>query len=262
MNKLILKFVFSFLILGYAGQAQESDSQSKQLLKALTDVNGGWQKIASKKDVQFTYVYHDVKKGKDISTERYIFDKEISWGEYKQHEVNILPSTKGTIKQNKINGISKTLLNGKETTTPEAIKTASFFRSVNYYWFTMMYKLEDPGTIHKYLGKETIKGVSYDKVSLTYDSKVVGKEVNDEFILYFNPNTHLVDRFMFSLPAWGIQKPVLIMELDYEKIEDVHIATKRTAYAPNKSGEYSVLVQFTSKNIKFNNGFNVEDLKL
>ncbi len=260
-NFVILFFSIAFLF-SLTGNAQETDSRSKQLLQAMTNVNGGWKKIASKKDVEFTYIYHDLKKGKDISTERYIFDNEVSWGEYKQHEVNILPGLAGIAMQNKINGIPKVTLSGKKITTQEAVNSADFFRSVNYYWFTMMYKLEDPGTIHKYLGQETVNGVKYDKVRLTYDAKLVGKEVNDEFILFFNPKTHLVDRFMFSLPAWGIKKPILIMVLDYEKIEDIHIATKRKAFAPNDSGEYFTLVEFTTKNIKFNNGFTIADLKL
>ncbi|WP_108802408.1 DUF6503 family protein [Aquimarina sp. Aq107] len=266
MNTSTSNFVIIFFAIAFMSpsvvNAQETDSKAKQLLKAMTNVNGGWEKIASKKDVEFTYIYHDLKKGKDISTERYIFDNEVSWGEYEQHEVNILPGQAGVVKQNKINGIPKVTLSGKKITSQEAVNGTNFFRSVNYYWFTMMYKLEDPGTIHKYLGQETVNGVKYDKVRLTYDVKLVGKKVNDEFILFFNPKTHLVDRFMFSLPAWGIKKPILIMVLDYEKIEDIHIATKRKAFAPNDSGEYFTLVEFTTKNIKFNNGFTIADFKL
>lgn len=261
LNLVLVGFVFS-VFSAFTTNESETDPKSKSLLKALVAVNGGWQKLASKKDIEFTYVYHDFTKGKDVSKERYIFDGEVSWGEYEQHEVNILPKSKGLVRQFKKDGISKVTLEGKHVTTEEAIKSADFFRSVNYFWLTMMYKLEDPGTIHKYLGQETIDGIKYDRVSLTYDSNRTGKKVNDEYILYFNPKTHLIDQFMFSLLAWGITKPVLRMELNYELVEGVHVATKRTVFAPKKTGEYFRLGEFISKDIKFNNGFTVESLKL
>lgn len=266
MNKSILRFAFVVFVpvifFAFTTTEFQTDPKSKSLLRALASVNGGWKKLASKKDVEFTYVYHDFSKGKDVSKERYIFNGEASWGEYEQHEVNILPKSKGLVRQFKKDGISTVTLEGKKVTTEEAIKSADFFRSVNYFWLTMMYKLEDPGTLHRYLGQETVKGIKYDKVSLTYDSKTVDKEVNDEYILYFNPETHLIDQFMFSLPAWGITKPVLRTELDYEVIDGIYLSTKRTIYAPNETGEYFTLGEFTSKDVKFNNGFTVENLKL
>ena len=126
----------------------------------------------------------------------------------------------------------------------------------------MMYKLDDPGTYHKYLGQEEVNGVNYDKVSLTYEPSEVGKEVNDEYILYFNPTTHMVDQFMFSLPAFGVNAPILRMELDYELVDGVYIATKRRSYAPDATGKYSQNGEYTSKNIKFNNSFTMADLKI
>ena len=124
-----------------------------------------------------------------------------------------------------------------------------------------MYKLDDPGTHHKYLGKEEVNGINYDKVLLTYVPSEVGKEVNDEYVLYFNPKTHLVDQFLFSIPALGIEKPILRMDLEYEKIDGVYIATKRKAFAPNEKGEYNQMGEYTSKDIKFNNNFGMDDLK-
>jgi len=241
----------------------ETDPKSKSLLEALAKVNGGWQKIASKKDVEFTYRYHDLTKGTDLSTERYIFDGEASWAEYRNlHTANIMTDSKGVVKQNTVKGVTNITLNGEKVTDEKNVGTATFFRAVNFYWLTMMYKLEDPGTVHKYIGKENINGIDYDKISLSYDAKTTGKEVNDEYILYFNPETHLVDLFFFSLPAWGINKPVLRMELGYNKIEDVLIATSRKVFAPNPEGKYSLLGVFSTTDVKFNNGFTVEDFKL
>ena len=242
--------------------ADHSDDKSKALLKALKKANGGWSQLASNKDVQYTYTYNDFGKGKDVSTERYIFDGEASWGEYNQHEVHVMPGTEGVVRQCIMNGQPKITHNGAMVSDPEAIGGTEFLRTVNFFWFSMMYKLDDPGTSHKYMGQEEVNGILYDKVSLTYDPVAVGKEVNDEYILYFNPKTHLIDQFMFSVPAMGVNDPILKMELDYTKINNTYIATTRRAYAPGGDGGFTQMGEYTSENIKFNNGFTQADFKI
>ena len=125
-----------------------------------------------------------------------------------------------------------------------------------------MYKLSDPGTNYKYLGTEKVGDVTYEKVSLTYSGDVTKKEQNDEYVLYFNPKTHLVDQFLFSLPAWGINKPVLKMTLVYEKIDGILVSTVRKGFMPNDKGEYVPLGDFTFSDVKFNNGFKKESFLL
>ena len=237
-----------------------TDAKSAELLSNLKKVNGGWEKLAAKKDVQFTYVYQDLAKGTDISTERYIFGDEASYGEYQKHEVNVMPGQTGVAKQSLIAGEPKITLNGKMIEDKMAVGGTQFLRSANYFWFTMMYKLDDPGTVHKYLGQEKVNGITYDKVSLSYSASKVGKAVNDEYILYFNPKTHLIDRFFFSLPAMGVNQPVMRMDLDYSKIEGIYVATHRKAFAPNEQGEYHQFLEFTTKDIKFDNHYQMSDL--
>jgi len=238
------------------------DPKSKSLIDALYKVNGGWEKLWSKNDVQFTYVYKDFAKGTDISVERYIFEGESSFAEYQQHEVNVMPGKDGVVKQCYMDGVAKISLDGNSVTAPEAVGGTEFLRVANYYWFAMMYKIDDPGAYHKYLGQEEVTGVNYDKVSLTYKPAEVGKEVNDEYILYFNPKTHMIDQFMFSLPAMGVNAPILKMELDYELIDGIYIATTRRAFAPNEKGEFNQMGEYLSKNIKFNNKFKKQDFKI
>lgn len=237
----------------------DSDKKSLALIKALEKVNGGWNALVQLKDVEFQYNYNDKgKNGTDISTERYIFEGEMSWASYTKHEVNVMPGVAGQVKQCLMDGKAEITLDGKAVNSPEAIGGTTFLRSANFYWFTMMYKLGDPGTIHKYLGTEAVNGIQYDKVSLTYEN--TGKAADDEYILYFNPTTHLVDQFYFSLPAMGVNQPILRMELEYEKIKGVYIATVRKGIYPNASGEYQLGGVYTSSNIKFNNGFTKADL--
>lgn len=240
----------------------DKDPKSEILIKSLIKKNGGWEKLASKKDVEFTYTYHDLAKGKDVSTERYIFDGGNSWGEYSQHEVNVMPDKKGAIVQCLINGKPEVSFEGNPVNDPKALGGTAFLRSANYFWFTMMFKLDDPGTIHKYIGQENINGMNYDKVSLSYNSEVTNKEMNDEFILYFNPETSLVDQIMFSVPAMGIVQPILKMEFEYKKIDGIYVPSKRTVYIPDAKGNYSAgTIQYTT-DVKFKNKFTAEDLKV
>ncbi len=255
--------VFAVILLSaFSFNNTDIDPKSKSLINKLYEVNGGWEKLASKKDVQYTYVYNDFNKGTDLSTERYIFDGEASWGEYTQHEANVLPGMDGIATQSYVAGEAKISCAGKMVSDPKAIGGTEFLRSANFFWFSMMYKLNDPGTTHQYMGQEEVNGINYDKISLAYNPQEVGKEVNDAYILYFNPKTHMVDQFMFSIPALGIEKPILRMELDYEKIDGIYVATTRRAYAPNKEGKYGQMGEYITKEVKFSNGFKMADFKI
>ncbi|MCW5515268.1 DUF6503 family protein [Muriicola sp. Z0-33] len=257
-----IQFLVTLLCFTLVVNSQQADDKSSALLDALTEVNGGYHKIASKKDVEFTYIYDNMDAGRDVSTERHIFNGEHSWGAYKEHARNVLPNQKGLAIQSLVHGKPALTLDGKAITDEKAIAGTVFLRKVNFYWFTMMYKLKDPGTNYTYLGTEKIGDISYDKVSLMYDADITKKEKNDEYILYFNPNTHLIDLFFFSLPDWGIDKPILKMTLEYEQVDGIYLSTVRKSYGPNEQGEYQMNGIYTFKDIKFNNGFKAEDFKL
>ena len=70
------------------------------VLAAIEHAHGGWGDLWKKGDVQYTYHYHDpVSNKSDLSTERYIFDNEASYGHYTQHEINVMPDTEGEVTQ-------------------------------------------------------------------------------------------------------------------------------------------------------------------
>ena len=197
LSQNLLHIILITALLGFSSISAQTDKKSKELLQALTTVNGGYQKLASKKDVSFTYVYDNFEKGKDVSTEKHIFNGEHSWAFYKQHDINVLAKQDGEAMQSFVDGKPQLTLNGSQITNAKDIGGTIFLRKVNSYWFTMMYKLEDPGTNYTYLGTEDVDGIIYDKVRLTYDAKVTNKEKNDEYILFFNPKTHIIDLFLF-----------------------------------------------------------------
>lgn len=280
-NLKLLTLLTLFLIASCGEKAKQSDKNEEtmteemakapvyntddpqSMLAAIEYAHGGWGDLWNKADVQYTYTYNNpVAEKTDISTERYIFKNEASYGHYTKHEINVMPDVEGEVTQF-FNGDSTTVMvEGEPTEDPQANAVGDFLRKANYFWFVMPYKLNDTGTITAYEGQEDYKGTTYDKLKVTYDPDITGKEQNDSYILYVNPETKMIDRFFFSLPFLGVNEPALIAEYDYEDVDGQKLATKRAYFMPNDKGEYPTepsLVQ-TLTDITFNNGFSVENM--
>ncbi len=237
-----------------------ADPQS--ILAAIEYAHGGWGDLWKKKDVQYTYNYHSTDANKtDISTERYIFSSEASYGHYTKHEINVMPGVSGEVTQCFDGKETMVLVDGTVTEDQQANVVGDFLRKANYFWFVMPYKLNDEGTITTYLGQEALNGTTYDKLNVTYDPEITGKTQNDSYVLYVNPETKLIDRFYFSLPFMGVNEPLIIADYEYKDVEGQMIATKRSYYMPSENGYAKApnLVQ-TLTNISFDNGFTVENL--
>jgi len=227
------------------------------MLNAVAYAHGSWNDMYDKKDVQYTYSYKVGDGKEDLSTERYIFASEASYGVYSKNEVNAMPGTEGEVAQYYDGTKAIALVDGKVIDDPAATGGADFLRRANHFWFVMPYKLNDKGNIFKSLGKEEYNGVNYDKLEVSYNPEVTGKEKNDTYVLYINPDTKLIDRFFFSLPAMGLDAPVIAANYSYTEVDGQMVSTKRTYFMPNEKGEYGEdpSIDQTLTNIKFNNGF-------
>jgi len=234
----------------------------KSMLLAVSEACGGIDKLRSLNDVEFDYHYLSPDGKSEVSKERYIFDNEISWARYSVHELNVSPDLEGDIVQF-YDGESITVHhNGIALNDSTAIGTGRFLRQANYMWFNMMFKLSDPGIIYKYEGQKEIEGAKYDVVNVTYDPEVTGKEQNDIFVVYINPETHMVESFDFSLPVWGIMEPVLHAQLTYEEIDGIMVITRRIMTSPDPNGNGMVpMIDQQLKNVRFNNGFTAAQLR-
>jgi len=237
-----------------------STENPKSMLIEASKILGGFDTLKKLNDVSFTYNYVSPDGKKDVSVEKYIFQDEISWAKYTTHEINVAPNAEGDVVQFFDGKSATTHIAGEPNTDPQNVGTSQFLRQANYMWFTMMHKLTDPGTIHEYLGQEELNGVKFDKVLITYDAKAVGKEVNDTYIVYINPETKIIEQFKFSLPAFKVDAPVLLAKCTYTDFKGVKIITKREMFSPTKDGEYTPMVTQTLEDIKFNNGYTKESL--
>ncbi len=234
-------------------------NKAHQLAYKTVEKTGNYSKLSSNKDVIYTYTYKTPDGKTDTSTEKYIFNNELSYGLYTKHE-RTLTHLSGNIEQG-YDGKEFWLKNNGEIILDSiALKRVAFNRPTNFYWFTMIQKLLDPGVNYEYIKEENIGNNEYDIVKITFNSE--DNKPKDIYQLYINKKTKLIDQFLFTVVDFGKTDPFL-MKLQYENIEGILIPTKRKYKNSNWDAEVTnkpwIFVNWT--NIKFNNGLKITDFK-
>ena len=229
---------------------------AKALVEKMVEASGGRSNLYAQKDVQYEYTYHDLTEDKkDVSIERYVFNGELSWAKFITREKSAAPDLKGELVQGFNGKEAWTTINGKPVDDKKLNTMSRFLRKTNFYWFTMMFKLLDPGLNYEYAGVRTLNGNSYDLVKVTFGKNVGDAE--DVFILYINQETNLVDQFLFTVKFFNRIDP-LLMTVEYEEINGLKIPTKRKYVEADWEGnpKNDRWIAEISENVKFNNGFD------
>ena len=236
-----------------------SDNKAYDLVKTMVKKVGSIDKLKSKKDVSYTYTYTTPDGKYDQSIEKYIFDGELSYGQYLTHQ-RTFPDLDGTIEQGYDGSEYWLKHEGKILNDEKRIKKVKFNRPTNYYWFTMMQKLLDPGMIYEYIGSSKIDNKDYDIVKISFEPQ--GDKPSDIYQLYINKKTSLVDQFLFTVADFGMMEPKL-MQVQYEELDGIYIPSKRQYKASNWNAEVTdkpwIKVLWT--NIRFNNNLKKEAFK-
>ena len=237
----------------------EFQNKGHELVYKMVQKVGDYRSLVNKNNVIYTYTYKTADGKVDISTEKYIFDGEYSYGRYEKHE-RTLPQLEGIIEQGYDGSKYWLKHNGEVSLEEGALKKAAFNRATNFYWFAMMQKLLDPGLNYEYVGEHSINNKDYDIVKITFNSE--DKQPRDTYQLYLNKKTSLVDQFLFTVVDYEVTTPKL-MQVEYEEIEGVLIPTKRqyknSTWNADISDEPWINVTWTD--IKFNTGITVKDFK-
>jgi len=260
MKKLILKSL-SFLLI--ASITTVEAQEARQLIDKVVEANGGKNALQRLKDVSYDYSFM-IKDNKveDISKERYIFNGEASFAEYTKRQVYALPQMPGKKYTQFFNGHkSVSEMDGKIITEQQPAFYGHILRKTNYYWFTMMFKLSDPGVNHKMLASRNVDGTTYKIVEMTFGENI-GESSKDRYILYINPKTYRIDQFLYNATGFGVTQPS-IMKVKYEKIDGVYLSTYRK-YAPadwNGNKQEGSWTEQVTTNVKFNNGYNLENIQ-
>lgn len=238
------------------GVSENPSNPARELIKKVVYKTGSMEDLKKLKDVEYTYVLDAVNRNiKNVSTERYMFEGELSWAQYlpeKQFPLKIDTVTQG------YNG-KATWVKINDTLSNDANKItfAAFVRPTNFYWFTMMQKLLDPGVNYELLDNRTVESREYNTVKMTFNSGV--GEVQDDYIFYINPETHVIDQFLFTVKELNIapDEP-LLMQIKYTTIEGIMLMASRTVRKSNWEGKADGDIVYHQKyeTIKFNNGFS------
>ena len=242
------------------GTAIEFQNKGHQLVYAMVQKVGDYSKLQDKKNVEYTYTYKTPDGQTDSSTEKYMVDGELSYGAYHTHE-RTLPQLEGLIEQGFDGNEFWLKHNGEVLTDEKLLKTVSFKRRTNFYWFAMMQKLLDPGLNYEHLGEKTIDSKAYDVVKISFSAEP--GTPTDIYQLYINKQTQLVDQFLFTVADFGKMETPNIMQLEYEEIDGILIPTKRqykkSTWNADLTDDPWILVTWT--NIEFNTELKKQDFK-
>jgi hypothetical protein len=199
-------------------------NEGHRLIAQMTDKVGSYQDLLDLKDVVYTYHYKTPDGKMDRSTEKYIFDGELSKGIYHLHE-RTLADLEGEMIQG-YDGKAFWVKSEDGFLEDEAmIKQTVFNRKTNFYWFAMMQKLMDPGLIYEHLGPANVEDQNYDIVKVSFETKE-GEE-KDIYQMYINKDTQLADQFLFTVADYGITETPLLMKVEYETVDGILIPSKR-----------------------------------
>lgn len=77
-------------------------------------------------------------------------------------------------------------------------KSPLFYHNLDFYFFGLPFLLADPGTVHEYLGRQTVSGREYEVVRVGYQSGV-GLVSDDVYILYMDAATYQMEILRYSV---------------------------------------------------------------
>lgn len=170
-------------------ESQETRQESKAeiLVNELIENHGG-----SKYDsAHFSFVFRDIE---------YSFHNKSSSFEYsrrfRKDSLEILDWMDG-------NNFSR-LQNGSEMKL-SAQEIGRYRSSINsvIYFATLPHKLNDEAVFKEYLGEDTIRGIAYQLVKVTFSEKGGGEDFDDEFLYWINSKNKNLDYFAYNYKVEG-----------------------------------------------------------
>lgn len=227
-------------------------NNAHELVFEMTQKVGDYQTLQAKKDVVYTYTYETPDHKTDVSTEKYLFDGELSYAAYSRHERTI-PQLEGTIEQGFDGEEFWFRHEGKYLTDSVYLKRSQFSRKTNFYWFAMFQKLLDPGLKYELLTEATVEGNTYEVVRVSFEAQD-GKPT-DIYQLYINQKTSLVDQFLFTVVDFNVVETPMLMRMKYEEVDGMLIPTKRMYKKSTWDAEVTdePWIHVTWSDIQFNN---------
>ena len=217
-----LKMKIGMIIIGLGVLSAQAQDAKKMVSDMITAV-GGKKNFYSLKNVQYDYEYRNPSAPMTLlNHETHVFRNELSYATYKEHSVSGPNGEK--IVEGYDGNEAWVTVNGQLSDDEQLNNMSRFMRKTNFYWFTMFFKLLDPGVNHEFLGNKKVDGKSYDLVKITFGDDV--GDAQDTYVLFINKDTGLVDQFLFTVMSFELKDP-LLMVMEYETIDGIKIPSKR-----------------------------------
>ncbi len=77
-------------------------------------------------------------------------------------------------------------------------KSPLFYHNIDFYFFGLPFLLADPGTVHEYLGQQTLDGKVYEAVKVSFENGV-GIVSDDVYVLYMDATTFQMEILLYSV---------------------------------------------------------------
>ena len=102
---------------------------------------------------------------------------------------------------------------------------AKFYYNLMFYFYAMPFVLGDDGINYQDVAPMQYEGISYPGVLISYDSGV-GESPEDEYILYYHPETNQMSWLAYTVTFFSKEKSKkfnLIRYTDWEEVEGVKL---------------------------------------
>lgn len=95
-------------------------------------------------------------------------------------------------------------VNERKTTVADSM-AFKYIESINsvIYFALLPYKLEDQAVIKESLGKEKVKGTTFQKVKVSFKKEGGGEDYQDEFIFWFDEKSYSLNYLAYSFQVNG-----------------------------------------------------------
>jgi hypothetical protein len=111
----------------------------------------------------------------------------------------------------------------KEKDTVKYKSNPKFYYNLMFYFYAMPYVLGDDGIHYKEVAPLEHEGIAYPGVLISYDNGV-GESSDDEYILYYHPETHQMTWLAYTVTFFSKEKSKkfsLIRYKEWETLEGV-----------------------------------------
>ncbi len=94
-------------------------------------------------------------------------------------------------------------------------RSPTFMKNLLFYFVALPYVLADPGVKYEDLGEKEVNGKKYLVLKTSFEANI-GDAPGDQYILYVNPETHIIDFINYSVTYFDASRAEKYSALQFE----------------------------------------------